>query len=146
MAQDSTSIVSKVGAESKVTTLFGNIVNSLSNSAGGIPAGDVTTRILNQYGGELRQISPAKYDYIYGIFQKETESEQLAKAYTLLTIDSVKTLGITVDELFKSIENPIEFTNLGLTLLNHYRPLTSQVGKTVTVSQSPDHVSRMISY
>jgi hypothetical protein len=144
MAQDSTNIIARVGGESKVTTLFGNIVNSLRNSNSS--AQDVTTKILNQYGGEVRQISPAKYDYIYGIFQKETESEQLAKAYTLLTIDSVKTLGITVDELFKSVENPIEFTNLGLTLLNHYRPLTSQVGKTVTISQSPDHISRMISY
>ena len=80
MAQDSTNIIARVGGESKVTTLFGNIVNSLRNSNSS--AQDVTTKILNQYGGEVRQISPAKYDYIYGIFQKETESEQLAKAYT----------------------------------------------------------------
>ena len=146
MAQDSTQMIARTGGETKVTSLFGNLMNQLTNSENTLSVQDLTTKILNTYGGEQRQVSPAKYDYIYGIFQKEVESEQLAKAYTLLTIDSVKTLGITDDELFKSVENPIEFTNLGLTLLNHYRPLTSQVGKTVTVSQSPDHVSRMISY
>tara|TARA_Y100001937_G_scaffold123520_1_gene186522 strand:+ start:1795 stop:2235 length:441 start_codon:yes stop_codon:yes gene_type:complete len=146
MAQDSTSIVSQLGAESKITSLFGGIVNSLTNSNGGISAQDLTTKILNQYGGEIRQISAAKYDYIYGIFKKETESEQLAKAYALLTVDAVKTLNITVDELFESTSDPIKFSNLGLTLLNHYRPLTSQVGRTITISQAPDYISRMVSY
>tara|TARA_B100001245_G_C22619710_1_gene305799 strand:+ start:137 stop:577 length:441 start_codon:yes stop_codon:yes gene_type:complete len=146
MALDSTSIVARVGGESKITSLFGNLVNSLSNSENGISAEDVTTKILNQYKGEQRQISPAKYDYIYGVFKKQVESEQLAKAYTLLTIDAVKTLDITIDELFESTRDPIKFSNIGLTLLNHYRPITSQIGTISTVSQIPNHVSRMISY
>ena len=144
MAQDSTNIIARVGGESKVTTLFGNIVNSLRNSNSS--AQDVTTKILNQYGGEVRQISPAKYDYIYGLFQKEVESEQLAKAYTLLVIDSVKTLDITIDELFESTSNPVKFSNLGLTLLNHYRPITSQIGSISTASQVPNHILRIVAY
>ena len=146
MAQESTKIISRVGGETKISTLFGNIINTLSNSEGSITPQDVTTKILNQYGGVVSQISSAKYDYIYGLFEKEVESEQLAKAYTLLTIDAVQTLGITVDRLFASTNNPIEFSDLGLTLLNHYRPITSQIGKVTTVSQSPDYVSRMIAY
>ena len=146
MAQSSTSIVGRVGGETKITTLFGNIINALSNSENSMSPQDVTTKILNQYGGEAKQISPAKYDYIHGLFQKEVDSDQLAKAYTLLTIDSMKTLGVTVDELFESTNDPLKFSNLGLTLLNHYRPLTSQIGKVTTVSQSPDYVSRMIAY
>ena len=47
MAQDSTNIIARVGGESKITTLFGNIVNSLRNSNSS--AQDVTTKILNQY-------------------------------------------------------------------------------------------------
>tara|TARA_Y100001970_G_scaffold96678_1_gene121738 strand:+ start:77 stop:517 length:441 start_codon:yes stop_codon:yes gene_type:complete len=146
MAQDSTNIIARVGGETKITTLFGNLINQLSNSENALSVENITTRILNQYNGEQRQISPAKYDYIYGLFQKEVESEQLAKAYTLLVIDSVKTLGITVDELFESTKDPIKFSNLGLTLLNHYRPITSQIGSISTASQVPDYISRKVAY
>ena len=82
----------------------------------------------------------------HGPGSKEVESEQLAKAYTLLVIDSVKTLGITVDELFESTKDPIKFSNLGLTLLNHYRPITSQIGAISTASQVPDYISRKVAY
>ena len=146
MAQESTKIISRVGGETKISTLFGNIINTLSHSEGSASASDITTQILNQYSSVGRQIGSAKYDYIYGLFEKEVESEQLAKAYTLLTIDAAQTLGISVDRLFESTKNPVEFSDLGLTLLNHYRPLTSQIGKVTTVSQSPDYVSRMIAY
>ena len=146
MAQESTKIISRVGGESKISTLFGNIINTLSHSEGSASASDITTQILNQYSSVGRQIGSAKYDYIYGLFEKEVESEQLAKAYTLLTIDAAQTLGITVDRLFESTKSPIEFSDLGLTLLNHYRPITSQIGKVTTVSQAPDYVSRMIAY
>ena len=121
-------------------------MNELVNSENSLSLEDVTTKVLNQYGGERRQISPAKYDYIYGLFQKEVESEQLAKAYTLLVIDSVKTLDITIDELFESTSNPVKFSNLGLTLLNHYRPITSQIGSISTASSVPNHILRIVAY
>ncbi len=147
MAQDSTQMIARTGGETKVTSLFGNLMNQLTNSENTLSVQDLTTKILNTYGGEQRQVSPAKYDYIYGIFQKEVESEQLAKAYTLLVIDSIKTLNLTVDQLFESTSDPIKFTNLGNTLLNHYRPITSQVGTIdTTTSQVPNHISRMIAY
>ena len=112
MAQDSTQMIARTGGETKVTSLFGNLMNQLTNSENTLSVQDLTTKILNTYGGEQRQVSPAKYDYIYGIFQKEVESEQLAKAYTLLVIDSIKTLNLTVDQLFESTSDPIKFTNL----------------------------------
>ena len=146
MAQDSTNIIARVGGETKITTLFGNLINQLSNSENALSVENITTRILNQYNGEQRQISPAKYDYIYGLFQKEVDSEQLAKAYTLLVIDSIKTLNLIVDQLFESTSDPIKFTNLGNTLLNHYRPITSQIGTIDTTPQIPNHISRMIAY
>ena len=94
----------------------------------------------------LQQISPAKYDYILGVFTSAGLDDQLAKAYTLLCIDSVKTLNISFDKLFESTTDPISFSNLGLTLINHYRPITSQIGTVITVSQTPNHIKRMIAY
>ena len=146
MAQDSTQIIARVGGETKITSLFGKLMNQLLNSENTLSVQDLTTKILNTYGGEQRQVSPAKYDYIYGLFEKEVDSKQLAKAYTLLVIDSIKTLNLTVDQLFESTSDPIKFTNLGTTLLNHYRPITSQVGSIDTTSQVPNHISRMIAY
>lgn len=146
MAQDSTNMIARVGGETKITSLFGNLMNQLINSENTLSVQDLTTKILNTYGGEQRQVSPAKYDYIYGIFEKQVESKQLAKAYALLVIDSIKTLNLTVDQLFESTSDPIKFTNLGTTLLNHYRPITSQVGSIDTTSQVPNHISRMIAY
>jgi hypothetical protein len=73
-------------------------------------------------------------------------NEQIAKAYALLCIDSVKTLNINFDDLFESTTDPIAFSDLGLTLINHYRPITSQIGTVITVSQTPNHIKRMIAY
>mgnify|MGYP006224542611 FL=1 len=73
-------------------------------------------------------------------------NKQVSKAYALLCIDSVKTLGISFDKLFESMTDPISFSNLGLTLINHYRPISSQIGKTITISQTPNHIKRMIAY
>ena len=92
------------------------------------------------------QLSPAKYDYILGIFTSTGMEESIAKANALLCIDAIKTLNISFDELFESTSDPIAFSNLGLTLINHYRPTTSQIGTTIVVSQTPNHIKRMIAY
>ena len=144
MTNQSTKQIARLGGEEKVVTLFGNVFNALQNSQPGLNSEDITTLILNSYGGVLQQISPAKYDYILGVFTSAGLDDQLAKAYTLLCIDSVKTLNISFDKLFESTTDPISFSNLGLTLINHYRPITSQIGTVITVSQTPNHIKRMI--
>tara|TARA_B100000676_G_C18040907_1_gene824899 strand:+ start:765 stop:1205 length:441 start_codon:yes stop_codon:yes gene_type:complete len=146
MANQSTKQIARLGGEEQVVTLFGNVFNALQNAQPGLNSEDITTLILNSYGGVLNQISPAKYDYILGVFTSAGLGEQIAKAYALLCIDAVKTLNISFDQLFESTTDPIAFSNLGLTLINHYRPITSQVGTVLTVSQTPNHIKRMIAY
>ena len=65
----------------------------------------------------------AKYDYIIGLFEASGMNKQVSKAYALLCIDSVKTLGISFDKLFESMTDPISFSNLGLTLINPFVPI-----------------------
>ena len=146
MANQSTKQIARLGGEEQVVTLFGNVFNALQNAQPGLNSEDITTLILNSYGGVLNQISPAKYDYILGVFTSAGLGEQIAKAYALLCVDAVKTLNISFDQLFESTTDPIAFSNLGLTLINHYRPITSQIGTVITVSQTPNHIKRMIAY
>ena len=146
MANQSTKQVARLGGESQVVALFGNVFNAIQNSQPNASAQDVTTMILNQYGGVQTQISPARYDYILGLFSSSGMEESVSKAYALLCIDAVKTLNISFDQLFESTNDPFSFSNLGLTLINHYRPITSQVGTVLTVSQTPNHIKRMIAY
>ena len=146
MANQSTKQVAKLGGSEQVVALFGNVFNAIQNAQPNVSAQDITTLILNQYGGVQSQISPAKYDYIHGVFTGAGMGEQISKAYALLCIDSVKTLNISFDKLFESTSDPIAFSNLGLTLINHYRPTSSQIGTTITISQTPNHIKRMIAY
>lgn len=146
MANQSTKQIARLGGEEQVVTLFGNVFNALQNTQPGLNSQDLTTLILNNYGGVLNQIAPAKYDYILGVFTSAGLGEQLAKAYALLCVDAVKTLNISFDQLFESTTDPVSFSNLGLTLINHYRPITSQIGTVITVSQTPNHIKRMIAY
>ena len=146
MANQSTKQVAKLGGSEQVVALFGNVFNAIQNAQPNVSAQDITTLILNQYGGVQSQISPAKYDYILGVFTGAGMGEQTSKSYALLCIDSVKTLNISFDKLFESTSDPIAFSNLGLTLINHYRPTSSQIGTTITISQTPNHIKRMIAY
>ena len=146
MANQSTKQIARLGGEEQVVTLFGNVFNALQNAQPGLNSEDITTLILNSYSGVLNQISPAKYDYILGVFTSAGLGEQIAKAYALLCVDAVKTLNISFDQLFESTTDPVSFSNLGLTLINHYRPITSQIGTVITVSQTPNHIKRMIAY
>jgi len=146
MSNESTKQVARVGGESNIVALFGNVFNAIQNAQPSLNPTDVTTLILNQYGGVQTQISPAQYDRILNIFSSSGMNDQSSKAFALLCIDAVKTLNITFDELFTSSQDKISFSNLGLTLINHYRPITSQIGSKITVSQTPNHVKRMIAY
>ena len=49
--------IARLGGEEKVVTLFGNVFNALQNAIR-IKLEDITTLILNSYGGVLQQISP----------------------------------------------------------------------------------------
>jgi len=146
MANQSTKQVARVGGESQIVALFGNVFNAIQNAQPKLNAQDVTTLILNQYGGVQKQISPARYDYILGVFTGAGMDKSVAEAYALLCVDAVKTLNISFDKLFESTKDPVAFSNLGLTLINHYRPTTSQIGSTITISQTPNHIKRMIAY
>lgn len=146
MANQSTKMISRVGGESQLVALFGNVFNSLVNAQPNANAQDVANVILNSYGGVIKQMSPAQYEQILAIFSSAGMSDQISKAYALLCIDALKTLDITLDDLFEQNDDAIKFSNLGLTLMNHYRPITSQIGTTVTVSQTPNHIKREIAY
>ena len=146
MANQSTKMISRVGGESQLVALFGNVFNSLVNAQPNANAQDVANVILNSYGGVIKQLSPAQYEQILAIFSSAGMSDQISKAYALLCIDALKTLDITLDDLFEQNDDAIKFSNLGLTLMNHYRPITSQIGTTVTVSQTPHHIKREIAY
>tara|TARA_B100002019_G_C21112698_1_gene519264 strand:+ start:202 stop:642 length:441 start_codon:yes stop_codon:yes gene_type:complete len=146
MANQSTKMISRVGGESQLVALFGNVFNSLVNAQPNANAQDVANVILNSYGGVIKQLSPAQYEQILAIFSSAGMSDQISKAYALLCIDALKTLDITLDDLFEQNDDAIKFSNLGLTLMNHYRPITSQIGTTVTVSQTPNHIKREIAY
>lgn len=146
MANQSTKMISRVGGESQLVALFGNVFNSLVNAQPNANAQDVANVILNSYGRVIKQMSPAQYEQILAIFSNAGMSDQISKAYALLCIDALKTLDITLDDLFEQNDDAIKFSNLGLTLMNHYRPITSQIGTTVTVSQTPNHIKREIAY
>ena len=62
MANQSTKQIARLGGEEQVVTLFGNVFNALQNTQPGLNSQDLTTLILNNYGGVLNQIAPAKYD------------------------------------------------------------------------------------
>ena len=100
MANQSTKQIARLGGEEQVVTLFGNVFNALQNAQPGLNSEDITTLILNSYSGVLNQISPAKYDYILGVFTSAGLGEQIAKAYALLCIDAVKTLNsVAIDQI-----------------------------------------------
>ena len=62
MANQSTKQIARLGGEEQVVTLFGNVFNALQNTQPSLNSQDLTTLILNNYGGVLNQIAPAKYD------------------------------------------------------------------------------------
>ena len=71
-----------------------------------------------------------KYEIIKGIFQQYAENESLIEAYTLLALDAIKKFGVRFTDLIEDTEdNSLQFTEVGLELLNNYRPGTSQIAR-----------------
>ena len=58
MANQSTNITARVGGENQLVSLFGNVFNALQNAQPKLSAEDITTIILNQYGGIQQQLAP----------------------------------------------------------------------------------------
>ena len=68
MAQDSTQMIARTGGETKVTSLFGNLMNQLTNSENTLSVQDLTTKILNTYGGEQRQVIQFENNFAFYYF------------------------------------------------------------------------------
>ena len=77
MANQSTKMISRVGGESQLVALFGNVFNSLVNAQPNANAQDVANVILNSYGGVIKQLSPAQYEQILAIFSSAGMSDQI---------------------------------------------------------------------
>lgn len=137
----STQLFEGVGAIKQVIRQFGNITNNLTTNS----SIDPTTVILENIDPLVsrQSINGGKYDLIKGIFDKHVENEQLATAYTLLALDALKKFNLKFDELFDNKESNISFSELGIAVLNNYRPSTSQLGNRQPISATPN-VSRHI--
>lgn len=137
----STQLFEGVGAIKQVIRQFGNITNNLTTNS----SIDPTTVILENIDPFVsrQSINGGKYDLIKGIFDKHVENEQLSTAYTLLALDALKKFNLKFDELFDNKESNISFSELGIAVLNNYRPSTSQLGNRQPTSATPN-VSRHI--
>ena len=143
MAIDSTSAVESLGAIKTIVKQFGKITSKIG--AGQL---DVSQAVLENIGGRPEFINGQQFELIKGIFSKHTDNENLATAYALLTTDAMKKFNSNYKQLFEEIslddgKVELRFSQLGVALLNNYRPATSQIG--IKVSQNtPAYVSRNI--
>ena len=143
MTVDSTSAVESLGAIKTIVKQFGKITSKI-----GAGQQDVSQAVLESVGGRPEFINGQQFELIKGIFSQHTKNENLATAYALLTTDAMKKFNTNYKDLFEEInleEGKVElrFSQLGVALLNNYRPATSQIG--VKVAQdTPDYVSRNI--
>ena len=143
MAVDSTSAVESLGAIKTIVKQFGKITSKI-----GAGQQDISQAVLENIGGRPEFINGQQFELIKGIFSQHTKNENLATAYALLTTDAMKKFNTNYKDLFEEInleEGKVElrFSQLGVALLNNYRPATSQIG--VKVAQdTPDYVSRNI--
>tara|TARA_B100000579_G_scaffold424055_1_gene427990 strand:+ start:1195 stop:1635 length:441 start_codon:yes stop_codon:yes gene_type:complete len=144
MAVDSTSAVESLGAIKTIVKQFGKITATM----GGVGQQDISQAVLESIGGRPEFINGQQFDLIKGIFSQHTKNENLATAYALLTTDAMKKFNSNYQQIFDEInladgKVELRFSQLGIALLNNYRPATSQVG--IKVAQNtPDYVSRNI--
>tara|TARA_X000000368_G_C22996946_1_gene697100 strand:+ start:1019 stop:1456 length:438 start_codon:yes stop_codon:yes gene_type:complete len=143
MAIDSTSAVESLGAIKTIVKQFGKITSKI-----GAGQQDVSQAVLENIGGRPEFINGQQFELIKGIFSQHTDNENLATAYALLTTDAMKKFNSNYKQLFEEIslddgKVELRFSQLGVALLNNYRPATSQIG--IKVSQNtPTYVSRNI--
>ena len=143
MALNSTSAVESLGAIQTIIKRFGKITSTMGK--GDI---DISQTVLENIGGRPEYINGEKFDLIIGIFRQHTQNENLATAYALLTIDAMKKFNTNYGQLFEEIQTAdkkveLRFSQLGVALLNNYRPSTSQIGVKVTQNTHP-YVQRNI--
>tara|TARA_A100001011_G_scaffold11539_2_gene12643 strand:- start:8511 stop:8948 length:438 start_codon:yes stop_codon:yes gene_type:complete len=143
MALNSTSAVESLGAIQTIIKRFGKITSTMGK--GDI---DISQTVLENIGGRPEYINGEKFDLIKGIFRQHTQNENLATAYALLTIDAMKKFNTNYGQLFEEIQTAdkkveLRFSQLGVALLNNYRPSTSQIGVKVTQNTHP-YVQRNI--
>tara|TARA_Y100000590_G_scaffold4686_3_gene6323 strand:- start:7444 stop:7884 length:441 start_codon:yes stop_codon:yes gene_type:complete len=144
MAVDSTKAVESLGAIKTIIKQFGKITSSM----GGGNNVDISQTVLENIGGRPEFINGQQFELIKGIFQQHTDNENLATAYALLTTDAMKKFNTEYEQLFEQINNEdgsvnLRFSQLGVALLNNYRPSTSQIGIKVAQNTQP-YVARNI--
>ncbi len=143
MAIDSTSSIESLGAIKTIVKQFGKITSQI-----GAGQQDVSQAVLESVGGRPEFINGQQFELIKGIFSQHTKNENLATAYALLTTDAMKKFNSNYTDLFEEInldsgKVELRFSQLGIALLNNYRPATSQIGIKVA-GNTPDYVSRNI--
>ena len=136
MSRNSTRTIEAVGGIKQVIRQFGSITESIIGGQPGNKGEDLSSSILSNLNLEREFIDGRKYELVYGIFKKYVESDSLAQAYSLLTMDAMKKFNTNLDDLFTEVTNGIEFSELGIALLNNYRPSTSQVA--IRKAQTPN--------
>ena len=136
MSRNSTRTIEAVGGIKQVIRQFGSITENIVGGQPGNKGEDLSSSILSNLNLEREFIDGRKYELVYGIFRKYVESDSLAQAYSLLTMDAMKKFNTNLDDLFTEVTNGIEFSDLGIALLNNYRPSTSQVA--IRKAQTPN--------
>tara|TARA_B100001094_G_scaffold333443_1_gene412434 strand:- start:35341 stop:35778 length:438 start_codon:yes stop_codon:yes gene_type:complete len=136
MSRNSTRTIEAVGGIKQVIRQFGSITENIVGGQPGNKGEDLSSSILSNLNLEREFIDGRKYELVYGIFRKYVESDSLAQAYSLLTMDAMKKFNTNIEDLFTEVTNGIEFSDLGIALLNNYRPSTSQVA--IRKAQTPN--------
>ncbi len=136
MSRNSTRTIEAVGGIKQVIKQFGSITETIVGGQPGNNGEDLSSSILSNLNLEREYIDGRKYEIVYGIFRKYVESDSLAQAYSLLTMDAMKKFNTNLDDLFVEVTSGIEFSDLGIALLNNYRPSTSQIA--IRKAQTPN--------
>jgi hypothetical protein len=128
--RNSTSTIESVGGIGQIITSFGSIAKNISGGQPQNQSQDISSLILSNLNLEQETINPRQYEIIKGIFQQYAENESLIEAYTLLALDAINKFGVRFTDLIEDTEdNSLQFTEVGIALLNQYRPLTSQIAR-----------------
>ena len=136
MSRNSTRTIEAVGGIKQVIRQFGSITETIVGGQPGNNGEDLSSSILSNLNLEREFIDGRKYEIVYGIFRKYVDSDSLAQAYSLLTMDAMKKFDTNIDDLFVEVTSGIEFSDLGIALLNNYRPSTSQIA--IRKAQTPN--------
>ena len=131
--RNSTSTVETVGGISTIVSQFGSITKQILGGQSYNTSQDISNAILENLGLTQDQINLRTYELIKGIFEKYSDNSSLVEAYTLLALDAINKFGVRFSDLVETTKNDtLQFTEVGIALLNHYRPSTSQIARRKT--------------